>query len=163
MKKSLIFVICLAFLPITVQAQTILSFGTMYGVGGGFVKHNPIRGVRGDELPWELTSASGSLSTDGHLVITVRGLVFANDPEVPANLRGTNDETAFRGLVSCLTDDGHGRVSTVNITTGPFPATTTGDSNIDTFVSLPHQCVAPIVFVLAGSEDLWFTVTGAGD
>jgi hypothetical protein len=40
--------------------------------------------------------ASGSLTTDGHLMISVRGLVFTNDPEVPPELRGINDETAFR-------------------------------------------------------------------
>jgi hypothetical protein len=27
-------------------------------------------------------------------------------------------------------------------------------------VTLPEECVAPIVFVVAGSEDKWFAVTG---
>ena len=27
-------------------------------------------------------------------------------------------------------------------------------------MTLPNPCVAPIVFVLAGSEDKWFSVTG---
>jgi len=93
--------------------------------------------------------------------VTVRGVVFANDPSVPANLRGINDESEFRALVSCLSGDGNGKVATVNITTGGFPATRSGDSNIDTFVSLPKQCVAPIIFILSGSEEKWFTVTGA--
>jgi len=34
------------------------------------------------------------------------------------------------------------------------------NSSIDTFVSLPKQCVAPIIIVMAGSEDFWFAVTG---
>jgi hypothetical protein len=36
-----------------------------------------------------------------------------------------------------------------------------GDSTIDTMVTLPNPCVAPIVFVVAGSEDKWFAVTGS--
>jgi hypothetical protein len=147
-------------------ADQILSFGTMVGVDGAFVNHNPIRGVIGDELPWEVGSANGSLDTDGHLVISIRGLVFPNDPEVPANLRGINDEENFRALVSCLDDEGQGRgtpskPATVNLVTEPFPATRSGDSNIDAHVTLPHYCVAPIVFILSGSEDKWFAVTGA--
>ncbi len=144
---------------------TILSFTTMAGVDGAFVKNNPIRGVKGDDLPWDIASATGSLTTDGHLQITVRGLVFSNDPSVPPNLRGTNDETDFRALVSCLSSGkkGKGHVVTVNITTPGFPATPTGDSDIDTVVTLPEQCVAPIVFILSGSEDRWFAATGAGD
>jgi len=151
-----------ALMPLGAMAQqTIVSWGTMYGVDGGFVGHTDIRGVRGDELPWTLTSATGSLTTDGRLSISIRGLVFTNDPQVPPQLRGINDETSFRALVSCLTDEGRGRVSTVNIITSGFPATRSGDSDINTIVSLPGSCVAPIVFVLSGSEDKWFAVTGA--
>ena len=131
------------------------------GVEGAFVGHNPIRRVRGDELPWEVGSVNGSLTADGHLQLRVTGVVFADVPSVPPNLRGINDETEFRALVSCLSDDGRGKVATINLTTGGFPATSSGDSNIDTFVNLPKQCVAPIIFVVAGSEDLWFAVTGA--
>src|SRR5258708_1893826 len=149
-------------MPLGASAQqTFLSWGTMYGVAEGFLKHTDIRGVRGHDLPWVLTSVTGSLTTDGHLSISVRGLVFANNPEVPPDLRGINDQTSFRALVSCLTDEGHGRVSTVNVTTSGFPATRSGDSDINTTVRLPGSCVAPIVFVLSGSEDKWFAVTGA--
>ena len=162
MKRTFVLaVICALAVPIGAHAQTIISFTTMYGVDGGFVGHTDIRGVRGDELPWMLSSATGSLSTDGHLTISVRGLVFTRDPEVPPELRGINDETSFRALVSCLTDEGHGRVSTVNIITSGFPATRSGDSDINTTVGLPGSCVAPIIFVLSGSEDKWFAVTGA--
>ena len=141
-------------------AAIIMQFTSMVGVDGSFVGHNPIRGVIGDELPWEVGRVRGSLTTDGHLQLSVRGVVFANDPSVPLNLRGINDESQFRALVSCLSGDGTGKVATVNIKTGGFPATTSGDSNIDTFVGLPNQCVAPIIFVLSGSEDKWFSVTG---
>ena len=164
MRRMLVFTVTLALSLVTMAstaAGMMMQFTTMVGVDGSFVGHNPIRGVLGDELPWEIGSVRGSLTTDGHLQVSVRGLVFANVPAVPANLRGINDESAFRALVSCLSDDGRGKIATVNTTTGGFPATTSGDSVIDTFVSLPKQCVAPIVFILAGSEDLWFSVTGA--
>lgn len=139
----------------------IVSFETMYGVDEAFVKHNQIRGVRGDELPWEVGSAVGSLTVGGHLTISVRGIVFSDDPEVPADLRGINDESEFRALVSCLVSDHKGHVATVNITTQGFAATPTGDSDIDAMVSLPSDCVAPIIFILSGSEDKWFAVMGA--
>jgi hypothetical protein len=147
----------------------ILSFETMYGVDEAFVNSKEIRKVRGDELPWDVGSAVGSLTVGGHLIVSVRGIVFANDPEVPANIRGTNDETQFRALVSCLLSESKGKgkgkakgkISTVNITTAGFPATPTGDSDIDTNIQLPSDCVAPIIFILSGSEDKWFAVTGA--
>jgi hypothetical protein len=62
----------------------------------------------------------------------------------PVNLRGINDEDEFRAVVSCLTNGphqgrgrGHGLVETRNIFTDGFAATRTGDSTIDTFVTLP--------------------------
>jgi hypothetical protein len=139
----------------------IVSFETMYGVDAAFVKHNQIRGVRGDELPWDVGSAVGSLTVGGHLTVSVRGIVFANDPDVPANIRGTNDETQFRALVSCLVSDHKGNVATVNVTTPGFASTPTGDSDIDALITLPSDCVAPIIFILSGSEDKWFAVMGA--
>lgn len=132
----------------------------MYGVDGPFVNSTFIRGVQGDELPWDVGSAKGSLSADGHLKIIAKGIVFSNDPQVPPELRGTNDEAQFRGLVSCLVENGDA-IGTVNVTSVGFPATPTGDSVIDTYVQLPAQCVAPIIFVMSGSEDKWFAVTGA--
>src|SRR5256885_10785168 len=60
-------------------SSKIVSFETMYGVDEAFVKHNQIRGVRGDELPWEVGSAVGSLTVGGHLTISVRGIVFSSD------------------------------------------------------------------------------------
>jgi hypothetical protein len=134
----------------------------MYGVDGAFVGDaNPIRGIIGDELPWEIGKAtSGRLDSNSRLRIQVHNLVFANDPSVPPELRGTNDEPFFRAVVSCLTVDSGGNVVTSNLTTAGFPATVTGDCYIDTNVDLPAPCVAPMVFVIAGSEDKWFAVTG---
>jgi len=141
--------------------KTILVFKTMYGVDGPFVgEKNPIRGVIGDELPWEIAKfIRGKLNTEGHLNIVVRGLVFKDDPSVPPELRGKNDEPEFRGLVSCRTEKKN-RVVTKNVITESFPATVDGDSIINAKIDLPNPCVAPIIMVLPGSEDKWFAMTG---
>ena len=141
--------------------EHILRFQTMYAVDGPFVgEENPIRDVIGDELPWAIAkSIRGKLDTAGHLKIWVRGLVFKDDPAVPPELKGKNDEEAFRGLVSCLTED-KDKVVTKNVTTEEFPATEDGNALIDAKIDLPSPCIAPIVMVLAGSEDKWFAVTG---
>lgn len=143
------------------RPKTLLAFNTMYGVDGPFVgETNPIRGVPGDELPWEIArSVHGRLESDGHLQLNVRGLVFTNDDVVPPELRGKNDETEFRALVSCLSEDGDAVVER-NVTSGGFKANEQGDSRIDAHLTLPDPCVAPIVMVLAGSEDKWFAVNG---
>jgi hypothetical protein len=150
--------------PLAVTSDSkIISFETMYGVDEGFVKSKAIRGVEGDELPWAVGSAVGSLTVGGHLTVSVRGIVFTNDDEVPPELRGINDEPTFRALVSCLLSEKKNgkKISTVNVTTAPFPATPTGDSDIDAQIQLPADCVAPIIFVISGEEEHWFAVTGA--
>ncbi|MFI5314580.1 MAG: hypothetical protein ACHQ6T_02685 [Myxococcota bacterium] len=141
--------------------RLMLSFHSMYGVDGGFIGDaNPIRGVVGDEAPWEVAkSVRGFLTTSGHLFINVRGLVFKDDPSVPPELRGKNDEAQFRGLVSCLTEDG-AATPTANVTSVGFPADANGNSVINAKLTLPNPCVAPVVFIMAGSEDKWFAVTG---
>ena len=141
-------------------SRTLQSFDAMYGVDGPFVGEAfPIRGIPGDELPWRVRDARGRLDADGHLTIRVRGLVFTDDPEVPPELRGRNDETEFRGAVSCLTEAGD-QVTTVNVFSRGFRATRSGDSFIRDTLILPNPCVAPIILVLAGSEDKWFAVAG---
>ena len=139
----------------------ILAFDTMYGVEGPFLgEANAIRGVVGDEAPWAIEHfIKGRLTRGGRLQILVRGLVFADDPLVPPELVGKNDEETFRGLVSCLTEE-NGMVVHRNVVTEGFPADADGNSSIDAKVDLPNPCVAPILFVLAGSEDKWFAVTG---
>src|SRR5437879_4307803 len=83
---------------------TVLSFTTMAGVDDAFINNTVVRGVRGDELPWDVGTVDGSLTSDGHLHLAVTGIVFSDDPRVPVELRGINDEAEFRGVVSCLTN-----------------------------------------------------------
>ena len=142
------------------HATTLLAFNKMFGVDGAFVGDaNPVDDIPGDELPWEIESARGRLDVDGELRLVVRGVVFKDDPSVPEELRGINDEDEFRAAVSCLTDE-DGQVVRRKLVSEGFPTDESGDADIHTKLAIPDPCIAPAVFVLAGSEDKWFTVTG---
>ena len=135
---------------------TILEFKRMAPVTGPFVgTANPIRGVPGGGIPWMIAEGRGELSADGHLEVSVRGLVLA----AGANA-GTNPIPTFRAIVSCLSIDAGGNPTTVNQMTGTFPASATGDADIEAWVSLPHPCIAPIVFVTSPTGS-WFAATGS--
>ena len=141
------------------SGQNVLEFNTMVGVSGPFVgSANPIRGVNGGGLPWQIAEGRGELKTTGRLEVEVRGLVLLNGPPVPSALRGTNPISSFRVIVSCLTIV-NGNPATTNVATGPFPATATGDSEIEATIALPSPCFAPIIFV-GPSPTTWFAVAG---
>lgn len=133
----------------------ILEFDTMVGNPPAFIgATNPIRGINGGGASWTVGSASGELKASGKLEIKVQGLVLATT--------GSNPSATFRGLVSCLKSDG----SFQNILTDPFPATTGlasaggGNATIEANLTLPHPCIAPIIFVTSGGGS-WFAATGS--
>ncbi len=91
----------------------------------------------------------------------VRGLVLADQPSVPAALRGTNPFPDFRAIVSCQSIGADGSAAITNISTDNFSADAAGNSNIDAMVSLPQPCIAPIIFVTGpAGVGVWFAVTG---
>jgi hypothetical protein len=141
---------------------TVLKFSTMTPVTGPFVgPANPVRGEAGGGLPWVLTAGNGSLKSDGHLLVQVRGLVLANQAPVPPALQGINPFADFRALVSCQSIGAGNTATVVNNSTGDFKADTAGDSTINGQVSLPRPCIAPIVFVTGPTgTNVWFAVTG---
>jgi hypothetical protein len=49
--------------------------------------------------------------------------------------------------------------TTVNVSTDLFDVTPRGDGHLETSVSLPSPCFAPIVFVTAPTGQ-WFAITG---
>lgn len=127
----------------------------MAGVTGPFVgTANPIRGINGGGLPWILSRAEGELRADGRLEVHVRGLVLAAGAAA-----GTNPVSSFLAIVSCMSIDAMGNPSTVNVATSPFPASSAGDADVETTVSLPHPCFAPIIFITSPTMS-WFAVTG---
>ena len=109
--------------------------------------------------PWIITAGNGALKSDGHLLVHVRGLVLADQAPVPAALQGTNPIPSFKAIVSCQTISATGAATLTNVSTAAFPASAAGNSDINATVSLPHPCIAPIVFV--GSSTFgWFAATG---
>ena len=133
------------------EPPTILKASTMVGVTGPYVgTANPIRGVNGGGIPWNISEAKAVLLADGRLEIKVEGLVLATT--------GVNPVPMFRGLVSCQTITGTAATVT-NVTTDPFPATLTGDAKIAQTLDLPDPCIAPIVFVTSPGG-AWFAATG---
>jgi len=136
------------------KGKTILEFDTMVGVTGPFVgTANPIRGINGGGLPWVIANGNGELHANGQLEVDVRGLVLAAGP-----LAGTNPVTNFKAVVSCLSVS-NGNPTTVNVSTGLFPASTTGNAHIEARLTLPSPCLAPIIFVTSPTG-AWFATTG---
>jgi len=147
------------------ELSTILKFSTMAGIHAPFLGNaglSAFRGVNGGGAPWVISEGRGSLRSDGRIKIRVRGLVL--DPAfVPAPNGGTNPIPFFMAVVSGFSTD---LVNPVNLVTGQFPATRTGDADIDAMLSLPHPFFAPIVFVTSlpigiPAAPRWFAVTGA--
>ncbi len=137
----------------------ILQFDTMVGVPPtltGTQSQLPLRGINGGGLPWMVGSAMGYLTASGQLKVEVQGLVFAAGPNT-----GSNTVPSFRALVSCVRSDG----TSDNILTAAFPATLGpasaggGDADIETQVTLPQPCIAPIIFVTSPGG-AWFAATG---
>ena len=159
MKKLLaVFIAAVAAVAIGVTAaissgdgRTVLKFDAMAPVVAPYTgAANPIRGVPGGGVPWQIDSASGRLRADGRLQIDVEGLVLV--------ATGVNPVGTFKAIVSCQSSAA-GLPTTVNVSTDPVPATMTGDAEIDAKLALPSPCFAPIVFVTSGGGS-WFGVTG---
>jgi len=163
MKKRWILAVVLALgLGLIAQASfagngrnsTVLRFKTMAGVVAPYTGPvNAIRGIPGGGVPWSIDEANGTLKENGDLDVEVKGLIII--------ATGVNPFPTFRAVVSCQSI-ADGAAVIVNRVTAPFPATTTGDAQFEGNVSLPSPCIAPIVFVTAGTGDppAWFSATG---
>jgi len=146
--------------PVGARGPKILKFNSMVGVPAGLTgaqSQIPLRGINGGGIAWAIADASGELRANGHLEISVQGLVLA----AGANT-GSNPSPFFRGLVSCVQSDG----TFLNILTEQFPATTGqaslggGNAEIVADLVLPEPCIAPIIFVTNASGSSWFAATG---
>lgn len=125
----------------------VLSFSSMTPVTGAAVGAVNNRGLVGGGKAWAITSGTGSVSTKGHVVVNVTGLVI---PEIG----NTNPVTQFKAIVSCIAR--HHVI--VNVSTGLFDANSAGDSTIDDTVALPRHCEHPIVFV-TNQGGAWFAMS----
>jgi hypothetical protein len=141
--------------------RDVVDFQSMFGTHAPFIgTAGAVGGVAAAGLPWMIHSVRGDLNVDGELTIDVDGLVLANNPSVPASLRGTNPVPFFAAVVSCTTA-ANGVITTTNVMTANVAATMPGgNAHIDQKLTLPHPCVAPIVMVTAPGGSAWFAVTG---
>jgi hypothetical protein len=138
------------------NGNAILEFKTMFAVSGPYVgPTNPIRGLPGGNARWTIVDGRGSLKADGKLEVKVRGLIL---PDPPFN--GINSLADFRAVVNCQSIDANGNPTIVNVSTGLFPATITGDCDISETIPLPQPCVAPIIFIMHPAAGRWFATTG---
>lgn len=142
------------------MVQSLVKFDVMAPVTGPYVgTANPIRGIPGGGLPWEIQEGKGEVNTDGTITVRVRGLVLAHEAPVPPAQQGTNPVGQVKAIVSCQTINA-GSAAVTNVVTAPVPVTTTGNAIIEDKVSLPSPCIAPIVFVTSPTN-AWFSATGA--
>lgn len=127
---------------------TLVEFDSMTPVTGAAVGTVNDRGITGGGKAWVITSGRGEVDRLGNVEVKVSGLV------IPA-LGGINPVTSFKATVSCLTPHG-----VVNVSTGLFAASATGDSTIEGSVALPHPCKAPEVFV-GNAGGAWFAMSSS--
>jgi hypothetical protein len=158
MKKMITSVVCTLLLCAGSLAAakgpgtSLFEFHRLVGVSGPFLgAANPVRGLAGGGAAWAIGEAKAELHSDGRLEVTVRGLVLVSS--------GANPIPNFRAVLSCQIIDGMGAPAVVNLSTGDFPASTTGDADIEATLMLPSQCFAPILFV-TNPTGRWFAVSG---
>jgi hypothetical protein len=134
------------------DTHSILEFNSMTPVSGAAVGAPTDRHITGAGKPWVITSGTGEVDRNGHIQVTVKGLVLAAS--------GTNPIAFFRATVSCVTRHG-----VVNVTTDQFAASMPGgDATFEGRVALPHRCKDPILFVVNGNPSLdgtfaWFAMS----
>ena len=119
------------------EGGTLVEFDTMTPVTGAAVGAVNDRGIKGGGLPWVIRVGRGQVDREGNVSVKVEGLIIEVAP-----VNGKNPVATFSATVSCVTEKG-----VVNVTTGSFPATSTGNAIINARVVLPHRCKDPEVFV----------------
>ncbi len=111
-----------------------------------------IAGIVPGSLPWVLKSGQVNLSKGGLLEASIGGLLFG--PGAPAKLVGTTGpiKQVFASLVCA-----NGPV----VSTNPVALSKKGDAHIHQRISLPAQCVGPIVLIRASLDGgPWLAVSG---
>jgi len=137
---------------------TLLQFSRMQPVKGPYLgTAHPIRGIAGAGKIWKITSAKAELAPTGKLQVSVRGLVL-NDPSAGGS-NGTNPLPTFRAVLSCQSIDSLGKPIIVNLRSGNFAATMTGNADIEQTLALRKPCFAPMIFVTT-STGPWLAVSG---
>jgi hypothetical protein len=110
-----------------------------------------IGGIAPGGLPWVLKSGHVNLSSNGLLEASVEGLLFG--PGAPPNLIGTRGPvTQVSASLVCA----NGPI----VTTNPVEFSTEGNAQIHQWITLPSQCVGPVVLIRAFSAGPWLAASG---
>ncbi|HET8851145.1 MAG TPA: hypothetical protein VFN02_01350 [Ktedonobacteraceae bacterium] len=115
-------------------------------------KDPTIAGIVPGSFPWVLKSGHVNLSKGGLLEASVEGLLLG--PGAPAKLVGTTGpiKQVFASLVCA-----NGPV----VSTNPVALSKKGDAHIHQRISLPAQCVGPIVLIRASLDGgPWLAASG---
>ena len=106
---------------------------------------------------WTLAKGEASLSANGRLKVTVKGLVL-NDAST-GTFNGTPD--GVTGLVAAVICGGSG--GTIAAQTAGVPLSQASDAKISASIALPARCVDPVIVVqeiFDGAVGGWFAATG---
>ena len=133
------------------EDHRILHFSSMTPVTGAAVGAVNDRGLVGGGKAWAITSGSGSVSRDGHVMVSVTGLVI---PE----FGNVNPVAKFKAIVSCVTQ--HHVI--VNVSTALFDASGAGNSTINDLVVLPRHCGHALLFVTSPGG-AWFAMSNPSE
>jgi hypothetical protein len=107
----------------------------------GSVPATTIGGVMSGGAPWTVARGDASISGNGKLEVEVRGLLLTTG--APPNLVGTVGPVQM--VAASLVCGGSGGV--VAASTDGVPLSTTGNAEIETNISVPATCMAPVVLV----------------
>jgi len=138
--------VVLASSAATADSGNKLLDASMTGIPTGGLA---LDGIAGGGIPWMLDRGDARLFADGRLQVSVRHLVLA----AGANA-GKNPVPTGRAIVVCAGAD--------PILTDTVPYSPEGNAMVETTVSLPSPCLAPVVFFAGqtGAGPRWFAVTG---
>jgi len=107
---------------------------------------------------WKLKSGQASLSSDGKLKVSVKGLVL--DDTTVGEYNGTPD--GVDGVAAAVICNGPNGAA-VAAQTEVVPLSKKGDAKVDAKVSLPQGCVAPVIVLrerYEGKIGGWLAGTG---
>ena len=112
-----------------------------------------IAGIAPGGQPWVLKNGHATLSKNGQMDVSVEGLLFA--PNAAPGLPGTTGPIKMV-VASVVCANGP-----VVVSSTPVPFTPKGDAHVHQRVSLPAQCVGPMVLIQAnGAAGPWLAATG---
>lgn len=105
-----------------------------------------IAGVLSGGLPWVVGQGEASVSSDGRVRVELRGLLLGG-PGTPANLAGTTGPITMVGASLVCGGSGGTVVGVADTAISPSPLSSLGNAEIQQAVTLPANCIAPVVLV----------------